>query len=136
MPPVPFQTLFLPNKRYGSADAITLIEQETNNDNNDATHEHSNATSLGIMRNLEQMDFADKDVTDGIVTPFCNETDKCTEVTYCFEKQLTIQPNFAKTDKNCSRNKTLTSADISIDRSENKRAVRLSKQSGYINKGV
>ena len=129
MPPVPFQTLFLPNKRYGSADAITLIEQETNNDNNNPTHEHSNATSLGIMRNLEQMDFADKDVTDGIVTPFCNETDKgysCTEVTYCFGKQLTIQPNFAKADKNFSRNKTLTSAILATDRSANERAVRLS----------
>ena len=133
MPPVPFQTLFLLNKRHGSADAITLIEQETNNDNNDATHEHSNATSLGIMRNLEQMDFADKDVTDGIVTPFCNETDKgysCTEVTYCFGKQLTIQPNFSKADNNFSTNGMLISSAIATDRSANERAMILSNQSG------
>ena len=87
----------------------------------------------------EQMDFAIEDVTDNVVTPFCNETDKgyrCVENTYRLGKQLMIQPDFAKADCHFKGKETLTSAAIATDRSRNERAVRLSKQSGYINRGI
>lgn len=60
----------------------------------------------------------------------------CVENTYMLGKQLTIQPDFAKADCHFKGKKTLTSAAIATDRSGNRRAVRLSKQSGYINQGI
>ena len=80
------------------------------------------------------MEFAEKDVTDTVVTPFCNETDKgyrCVENAYRLGKQLTLQLNFAKADRHFKGKETLKSAAIATDRSGNERAVRLSKQSGY-----
>ena len=44
-----------------------------------------------------------------------------------------IHPDFAKTDRHFKGKETLTSAAIATYRSGNGRAVRLSKQSGYIN---
>ena len=87
----------------------------------------------------EQMEFAEKDVTDTVVTPFCNETDKgymCVENAYRLGKQLTLQPDFAEADRHFKGKETLTYAAIATDRSGNERAVRLSKQSGYINRGI
>ena len=55
---------------------------------------------------------------------------------YRLGKQLTIQPDFAKADRHFKGKETLTSAAIATDRSGNERAVRLSKQSGYINRGI
>ena len=51
-------------------------------------------------------------------------------------KQLTLQPEFAKSDTKFGRNKTLTSAKIAADRAANERAVRIAKMSGYIKRGV
>ena len=47
------------------------------------------------------MDFTNQDITDTIVTPFDNETNKrymYAEVDYWLGKQLTIQPDCAKAD--------------------------------------
>ena len=65
------------------------------------------------------MDFANQDITDTIVTPFCNEIDngyRCVEVDYLLGKQLTIQPDFAKADHHFKGKEILTSTAIPIDR--------------------
>ena len=51
-------------------------------------------------------------------------------------KQLTLQPEFARSDQKFGRNATLTSARIAADRSGNERAVRLTKLSDYIKRGL
>ena len=51
-------------------------------------------------------------------------------------KQLTLQPEFAKSDTSFGRNATLTSARIAADRSGNERAVRLTKLSDYVKRGL
>ena len=51
------------------------------------------------------------------------------------ENYNTLQPNFAKSDQRFNRKELLPSAALATDRSGNERAVRLSKQSGYINSG-
>ena len=87
----------------------------------------------------EQKDFANEDVGETGIVPFCNELDKgyrCLEVAYREGKQSMIQPDFAKSDSNFKGNETLTSAAVATDRSGNERVVRLSKQSGYKNRGV
>lgn len=53
----------------------------------------------------------------------------------CREQQ-TLQTDFAKGDQIFTSKETLTSAGIVTDMSDNERAVRLSKQSGYINRGI
>ena len=50
--------------------------------------------------------------------------------------QMTIQPDFAKANEKFKRKEALTSAALTTDRSDNERAVRLSKQCGLINKGM
>ena len=85
----------------------------------------------------EQMDFAQADTSNN--TPFCNEQDKgyrCVEAAYRAGKQKTLQPNFAKSDQRFKRKELLPSAGLATDRSANERVVRLSKQSGYINRGI
>ena len=87
----------------------------------------------------EQNDFANEDAIRSRIIPFCNELDKgyrFLEVAYWSGKQLTLQPDFAKGDRNFNGNETLASAAIATDRSGNERVVRLSKQSGYINRGI
>ena len=51
-------------------------------------------------------------------------------------EEPTLQPDFAKGDRSFKGNETLASAAIATDRSGNERVVRLSKQSGYINRGI
>ena len=51
-------------------------------------------------------------------------------------KQHILQPEFAKSDSKFGRNKTLTSARIAADRAGNERVVRLTKQSGYLRRGL
>ena len=92
-------------------------------------------TKSGIFE--EQRDFACNDISDS--TPFCNETDKgyrCTEAAHRAGKQKMLQPDFAKADQHFKGKQVLTSGAIATDRSGNERAVRLSKQSGYINRGI
>ena len=47
-----------------------------------------------------------------------------------------LQPDFAKVDQHFKGKQVLTSGAIATDRSGNECAVRLSKQSGYINCGI
>ena len=47
-----------------------------------------------------------------------------------------LQPDFARADQHFKGKQVLTSGAIATDRSGNERAVRLSKQSGYINRGI
>ena len=51
-------------------------------------------------------------------------------------QQLTLQPEFARSDRKFGRNATLTSAKIAADRAGNERAVRLTKMSGYVKSGL
>ena len=51
-------------------------------------------------------------------------------------KQLTLQPEFAKSDSKFGRNKTMNSAKVAADRAANEQAVRLAKMSGYLKRGV
>ena len=50
--------------------------------------------------------------------------------------QRVIQPIFAKSGHSFSQLEGLCISEIASDRSGNERVVRLSKQSGYINRGV
>ena len=87
----------------------------------------------------EQRDFANNDVSERGNVPFCNELDKgyrCLEVAYREGKQSCLQPDFAKSDCNFKGKETLTSAAVATDRPGNERVVRLSKQSGFINRGI
>ena len=96
------------------------------------------ATNIHLVNDVgEQRDFACKDISDG--TPFCNETDKgyrCTEAAHRAGKQKMLQPDFARADQHFKGKQVLTSGAIATDRSGNERAFRLSKQSGYINRGI
>ena len=89
-----------------------------------------------------QQKFAMADRIDGGVEdhlPFTNVFDKGYRnrlAAWRNGKQLTLQPEFAKSDSKFGRNKTLTSAKIAADRAANERAVRLAKMSGYVKRGV
>ena len=50
--------------------------------------------------------------------------------------QMCIQPNFAKSDRRFNSNEVLRSAAIATDRSSNERAVKVSKRSGLIARGL
>ena len=78
------------------------------------------------------------DITETGIIFFCNELDKgniCLEVAYQNGKQLTLQPDFAKSDRHFKRKETLASAAILTDRACKEKVARLSKQSGYISRG-
>ena len=47
-----------------------------------------------------------------------------------------LQPEFAKSDTKFGRNKTLTSAKLAANRAGNERAVRLTKMSKYVRRGL
>ena len=71
--------------------------------------------------------------------PFINMLDKgyrCTEGVFRNGEQLVLQPIFARSDERFSLYDTITSASVATDRSGNEQAVRLSRQSGYIKRGI
>ena len=59
-----------------------------------------------------------------------------TEGEFCEGEQMTLQPDFAKSDSQFKRTKTLRSAAVANTRSGNERGVRYSKQSGIIQRGI
>ena len=88
-----------------------------------------------------QKAFAEEDPVgpDGSVLPFTNIFDKGYRnrlAAWETGQQLTLQPEFAKSDQKFGRNKMLTSAKIASDRAANERAVSVMKISGYVNRGL
>ena len=86
-----------------------------------------------------QREFAEVDEVDGENLPFTNVFDKGYRnrlAAWQHGKQLTLQPEFARSDRKFGRNRTLTSARIAADRAGNERAVRLTKMSGYVGRGL
>lgn len=86
-----------------------------------------------------QKAFCELDRVNGNVVPFTNVFDKGYRnrlQAWLVGNQLTLQPVFAKSDEKFRRNDTLSSAVIAADRSSNERAVRLSKMSTYISRGL
>ena len=51
----------------------------------------------------------------------------CTEDAFCEGEQMTVQPDFAKSDSQFKRMQTLRSACVATTRSGNERGVRNSK---------
>ena len=51
-------------------------------------------------------------------------------------KQMCVQPNFARSDRHFRAYETLRSAAVASDRGGNERAVKVSKTSGYLSKGL
>ena len=88
----------------------------------------------------EQNEFANLDRKQGEdLIPFINIYDKgyrCTEDAFREGGQITMQPDFAKSDRQFKRKETLSSAAIATDRSGNERGVRLAKECGYIKRGM
>ena len=50
-------------------------------------------------------------------------------------KQMTLQRDFAESDKEFTATQTLSSSSVASYRSGNERGVRLSKQSGFVRQG-
>ena len=81
----------------------------------------------------------ENDLVDGKYIPFTNIFDKGYQVimqAWKAGKQECIQPAFAKSDRRFSSNETLISATVAADRSGNERAVRYTKMSGIIQRGL
>ena len=51
-------------------------------------------------------------------------------------RQEVLQPTFVVSDKRFSGRQTIHTADVATTRSGNERAVKQSKQSGYIRRGI
>jgi hypothetical protein len=86
-----------------------------------------------------QKEFAEHDLVDGKNIPVTNVFDKGYRTRLAAwrnGKQLTLQPYFAKSDRKFNRKQTISSAQVAADRSGNERAVRLSKLSGYLKRGL
>ena len=86
-----------------------------------------------------QKEFAEHDLVDGKNIPVTNVFDKGYRTRLAAwrnGKQLTLQPYFAKSDRKFNRKQTISSAQVAADRSGNERAVRLSKMSGYLKRGL
>ena len=91
----------------------------------------------GIFR--EQNEFSRKDLIDGEHLPYTNIFDKGYRsrlAAWRCGRQLTIQPDYAKSDRKFRAKETIQSASIATDRSANERAVRLCKRSGYLKRGL
>ena len=114
-----------------------------------AVEEGGHGAEVGCVSDTKYMDesgfleaqeeFVKTDVLDGKVLPFTNVWDKGFRsrlAAWRKGKQHALQPEFAKSDSKFGRNKTLTSAKIAADRAGNERAVRLTKMSGYIKRGL
>ena len=89
----------------------------------------------------DQKDFAQKDCrANGEFNPFIMLLDKgycIMEIAYREgDGQITLQPDFAKSDQRFKRHEALSSAAVGTDRSGNERAVHLSKQCGLIKNGI
>jgi hypothetical protein len=70
---------------------------------------------------------------------FLNVLDKgyrTTASAWRHDRQLVLQPFFARCDSKFSSNEVLQSAAVASDRSANERAVRLSKHAGNLTKGI
>ena len=86
-----------------------------------------------------QKDYAQSDLVGEKYVPFTNVFDKGYRnrlAAWQTGQQLTLQPEFARSDRKFGRNGTLTSAKIAADKAGNERAVRLTKMSGYVNSGL
>ena len=93
----------------------------------------------GIFKMQEEFAKTDPVGPDGENLPFTNIFDKGYRnrlAAWQSGHQLTLQPEFAKSDQKFGRNSTLTSARIASDRAANERAVRLTKMSGYVKSGL
>lgn len=70
---------------------------------------------------------------------FLNIVDKgfrITSAAWAAGNQTVLQPHFAKSDSKFTGAQTLYSASVASDRGGNERAVRLSKMSGYLSRGL
>ena len=82
--------------------------------------------------------FAMNDSVNGENLPFIICLDKGYRITLaCMRigKQMTLQPDFAKSDRKFNSEQTLSSASVASYRSGNERVVRYSKQIGLVRQG-
>ncbi len=87
----------------------------------------------------EQHEFAQTDRVNNKYLPFTLILDKGYRIIrICWRegKQECIQPSFASSDRKFSSNEMLVSATVAADRSGNERAVKISKTSGILKRGL
>ena len=102
-----------------------------------ATSDTHYQENTGIFK--EQDDFSQSDIVEGHHIPFTNIFDKGYRsrlAAWRSGRQLTIQPNYAKSDQKFKAKETIQSASVATDRSANERAVKLSKRSGFLKHGL
>ena len=83
--------------------------------------------------------FAQSDLANGQLVTFTNVLDKGYRSTVAAWRsgcQLTLQPDFANSDRKFRTSEVISSAAIATDYSGNERAVRLSKQSKRLQNGA
>ena len=76
---------------------------------------------------------------DDDVIPFTNIFDKGYRnrlAAWRAGRQLTLQPDFAKSDRKFRRKETLSSAAVASNRAANERAVKMAKLCGYVKRGL
>jgi hypothetical protein len=91
----------------------------------------------GILK--EQQKFAEDDLVNGEYIPFTNILDKgyrIIRLAWEAGRQTVVQPAFAASDRQFHTNEMLESASVAADRSGNERAVKNSKASGFIKRGL
>jgi hypothetical protein len=83
--------------------------------------------------------FAQEDTINGEYIPFSNILDKGYRIVrICWRegKQECIQPSFASSDRKFTSSEMLMSATVAADRSGNERAVKISKGSAFLKRGL
>ena len=91
----------------------------------------------GILK--RQKEFAEKDLVNGKVKPYCNVLDKGYRImrkAYREGKQTCLQPKFAKSDAQFTSDELNYSGSVAADRSGNERAVRRAKLSSTLRRGL
>ena len=102
-----------------------------------ATSDSHYQEHIGIFKEQEQ--FAMCDLVDGVLLPFMSIFDKGYGVnlmSWRHGTQEVKQPVFARSDRKFRGVETLMSASIATDRSGNERAVKISKLSGLLQRGL
>ena len=98
------------------------------------THYQENSNIFG-----EQNNFSSNDLIAGNHLPFTNIFDKGYRsrlAAWRSGRQLTLQPDYARSDRKFHAKETIQSASIATDRSANERAVKICKMSSFLKRGL
>ena len=102
-----------------------------------ATSDSYYMENTGILE--RQRKFAENDLVDGEIKPFCNMLDKGYRIVrdaWRHGKQTCLQPKFAKSDAWFTSDDLNFSGSVAADRSGNERAVHHAKLSSTLKRGL